>query len=104
MKVMKSVHHLMEVGPGDSFRELASISHKVEELTSADIFEYDGEATVGSLISLLVGGVFPNADKFDQVLMVEGFHDGQLMLEGVEGGCFLLVFLDGHKSSLLVFT
>ena len=36
--------------------------------------------------------------------MVEGLHDVQLVLEGVEGGCFLLVFFDGDQPSLLVFT
>jgi len=104
MKVVKTVHHLMEVGSSHSFWEFTSIGNKVEQLTSTDIFEYDGEATVGSLISLLVGRVFPDADKLDQIFVVKSFHDGQLMLEGVKGSSFLLIFFDGDQPALLVFT
>lgn len=34
--------------------------------------------------------------------MVQLLHDAQLMLEGVEGGSFLLVFLDGDSVALLI--
>ena len=34
--------------------------------------------------------------------MVELLHDAQLMLEGVEGGSFLLVFLDGDGVALFI--
>lgn len=102
MHVMEAVHHLVEVGPGNLFRELASLCHEVEELTSSNELKHDGETAVGGFILILIGGVLSDTDQFDQVLMVELLHDAQLMLEGVEGGSFLLVFLDGDGVALFI--
>jgi hypothetical protein len=85
----------MEVSPGDLLRKFASLCHKVEKLASANILEDDGEAAVYGLILLLVGGVLAHADKLDQVLVVELLHDVEFVLEGLEGGRFFFIFLDG---------
>ena len=92
----------MEVGSGNFFWEFASISNEVEELSSSNIFQNDGKATIGGLIFLLVCSVFSHTDEFNQIFVVELFHDVELMLESLQGGRFLFVFFDGHKSSRLV--
>lgn len=95
MKIVQSSHHLMKVGPGHSLREGACFSHEVEEFSPADVLEDDGEAVVRGFIFLFVEGVFTYADQLDQILMIQYFHDGELVLEGFEGCGLLLVFLDG---------
>lgn len=102
MKIVKAIHHLVEVGPGDSLGELAGVSNKVEEFSSTDVLEDDGETVVGCLIFLLVSCVFTDADQLDQILMVELLHDVELMLESLKGGGFLLILFDGHEPSLFI--
>ena len=104
MQIMKSIHHLMEVGPGNSFREFTSVGHKVKELTSAHILQHNGEAVVCALILFLVCSVISNTNQFDQILVVEDLHDIELVLESFKGRGFLLVLFDGDESALFVFS
>ena len=83
MQVVQTVHHLMEVGPWHFFWEFAGVSHEIEEFSSSNELQHDGEAVVGGLISFFVGGIFPDTDQFDQILVIEGFHDLELVFEGV---------------------
>lgn len=102
MHVMKAVHHLVEVGPGNLFRELSSLRNEVEELTSSNELKHDGKTAVGSFIFILIGGVLSDTDKFDQIFMVKLLHDAQLMLKSIKGGSLLLVFLDGDSIALFI--
>lgn len=102
MHVMKAVHHLVEVGPGNLFRELTSLRNEVEELTSSNKLQHNGETVVGSFILILIGGVLSDTDKFDQIFMVKLLHDAQLMLKSIKSGSLLLVFLDGDSVALFI--
>ena len=79
--VVEAVHHLVEVGSGDDFGELASVGNKIKELSTAHILKNDGEALVSRFILFFVGGVLSHSHKLDQVLVVEVFHDTELMLQ-----------------------
>lgn len=103
MQIVKSVHHLVEVGSGHFLRELASVSNEVEELSSSHVLQHNGKTIVCSLIFFLIGGVFSHADEFYQILVVQLLHDVELMLQSLEGGGFLFVLLDGDESARLVF-
>jgi hypothetical protein len=100
--VVQTVHHLVEVCSGHFLRELACFGNEIEELSSADVLQHDGETTVDRFILLLIGGVLTDADQFDQVFVVELLHDVELVLEGVQRRSFLLVLLDGHQVSVFV--
>ncbi len=93
----------MEVGSGDEFGELASVGDEIEELPSADVLEDDGKALVSRFILFFVGGVLSHSHKLDQVLVVEVFHDTELMLQHWQTGRLLLVLLNGHQVAVLVF-
>jgi hypothetical protein len=79
--VVEAVHHLVKVCSGDDFGELASVGDEIEELPSADVLEDDGKALVSRFILFFVGGVLSHSHKLDQVLVVEVFHDTELMLQ-----------------------
>lgn len=85
----------MEVGSGNEFWELAGVSDKVEELTSADVLQDDGKALVSRFILFFVGGVFPDSDKLNQVFVVKIFHDIEFVLQDRQTGGLFFVFLDG---------
>lgn len=63
--VVEAVHHLVEVGSGDDFGELASVGNKIKELSTAHILKNDGEALVSRFILFFVSGVFPDSHKLD---------------------------------------
>lgn len=102
MKIVKAIHHLVEIGPRDPLGEFAGVGNKVKEFSSTNVLQDDGEAVVGSLILLLVSCVFTDADEFDQILMVKLLHDVEFMLESLKSGSFLLILFDGHESSLFI--
>lgn len=102
MHIMKAVHHLVEVSPGNLFRELTSLRNEVEELTTPNELKHNSETVVGSFIFILIGGVLSDTDQFDQIFMVKLLHDAQLMLKGVKSGSLLLVFLDGDSVALFI--
>lgn len=102
MHVMEAVHHLVEVGPGNLFRELASLRNEVKELTPSNELQHDGETVVGGFIFILIGGVLSDTDQFDQILMVKLLHDAQLMLKSLKGSSLLLVFLDGDGVAMFI--
>ena len=104
MEIVESIHHLVEIGSGNSFRKFAGIGNKIKEFTSSDVLEHDGEAIVGGLIFFFIGSVFPDADQFNQILVVEDLHDVELMFEGFKGGGLFFVLLDGDESALFIFT
>ena len=100
--VVETIHHLVEVGPGDLFCEFSGIGDVVEELSSADVLEDDGETLVLGFVSAFVGGIFPNVDEFHEVVMVEDLHYTELVLQGVQIRSLFLISLDGHVSSIVV--
>lgn len=102
MKVMESIHHLMEIGPGNFFREFAGVGHKIEKFAPSDVLQYDGETAIGDFVFLLVSGVFPDTDEFDQIFVVQLLHDVEFVLESLQGGGFLFVLLDGHEPAVFV--
>jgi hypothetical protein len=79
--VVEAVHHLVEVGSGDEFGELACVGDEIKELSAAHVFENDGKALVSRFILFFVGGVLSYSHKLDQVLVVKVFHDTELMLQ-----------------------
>ena len=102
--VIKSVHHLVEVGSSDDFREFASVGDEVEEFSSSDVFQNDSKAFVSRFILFFVGGVFPHVDKLDEVFVVKVFHDVEFVLEDRETGGLFFVFFDGDKIAVLILT
>ena len=61
--VIQSVHHLMKISSGYDFREFSSVSDKVEELPSSDIFQNDSKTFISRFILLFVGGVLSDVNK-----------------------------------------
>jgi hypothetical protein len=59
---MKSIHHLVEIGPRNFFWEFSSLGNEVKEFSSSNELENDGKTTVSSFIFVLIGGVFPHTD------------------------------------------
>lgn len=102
MKIMKPIHHLMQIGPSHLFWELSSICNEIEQLASTHILQNNGKTAIRNFISLLISGIFSDTDKFDQILMVKLLHDTKLVLESLEGGSFLFIFFDGDESTILI--
>jgi hypothetical protein len=102
MHVMQAVHHLMEISPRDFLWEFSCFGNEVKEFSSAYKLQYDGEAIIGSFIFVFVGGVLSYADQPDQIFMLQMLHDAQLMLQSLESGCFLLVFLDRNQIAMFI--
>ena len=102
MHVMEAVHHLVEVGPGNLFRELASLGNEVKELTSSNKLKHDGETVVGGFIFILIGGVLSDTDQFDQIFMVKLLHDAHYMIKSTKYGSLLLEFLNGDSVALFI--
>jgi len=96
MHKMQSVHHLVEIGPADLFREFASLSDKIKEFSTSHIFKNNSKTIICSLILFFVDSVFSHTDQFYQILVVQLFHDVEFMLESFQSGCLFLVFLDGN--------
>ncbi len=92
----------MEVRPTDLLWELTSLRNEVKQLPPAHKLQNDGEAVIGRFILLFVDGVLSDADKPDQVIVVELLHDIEFVVEGLEGGRLLLVFLDGNQISIFI--
>lgn len=80
MKVIESIHHLVEICSGNFLRELSSLSHKVKEFSTANELQDDGKAGVCGLVFVLKCGVLSNGKQFDQIFMVKLLHDVEFML------------------------
>jgi len=104
MHVMESIHHLVEVGPTNFFCKLSSLSNEIKEFSSSHIFQNDSETVICGLILFLVDSVFPHTQQFYQILMIQLFHNVELMFQSFQGGCLFFVFLDGHQISLGIFS
>ena len=75
MHVVKAIHHLMEVGPGNFFWEFTSLGNKVKELPSSNKLEDNGETIVCCFIFVFIGGIFPDTEQFNQIFMLKLLHN-----------------------------
>jgi hypothetical protein len=96
MHVVNSIHHLMKVCSGNSLWKFPGFSYKIEKFSSTGILEHNGEATGTLLIGFFVDCWFFDAYQLNEILMNEFLHDCQLLLEGLEGRCFVFVLLYRH--------
>jgi hypothetical protein len=80
---------------------MSSFADEVKEIC-AEVFHDDDHALLGGAVGVCHESLFADADEFDQVLVVEGLHEGEFMSEGLEGGGFRLVLFDGHQRAVLV--
>ena len=80
MHIMETIHHLVEVSPGHFLRELACVCDVIEELSSTNVLENNGETLVCVFVSTFVSGIFSDINQFHEVLMVQSLHDTKLML------------------------
>lgn len=103
MKVVEAGHHLVEIGAGDFLRELACVAYVIEQLSASTVLKDDGKTLVSGPVFSLVCGHVSDSNKLDNVLLVEVFHNSQLVNERLKVGCFRLVSLNGHQLSLGVF-
>ena len=81
MHVVHSIHELIEVGSGDIGTELSSESHKVEQLPSTNILKYNSKARLSISIAFFVRAVGSHSNQVNQVLMIQLFKNGKLMLQ-----------------------
>lgn len=65
MHEVQTIHHLMEIRPGNFFREFARFSNEVKELSSSNVLQNYCEAIICWLVSFFVSGILSDTDEFD---------------------------------------
>ena len=102
--IVQSVHHLMEIGPGNNLREFSCVGNEIEQLTSSNVLQYNCKTFICRFILFFIGGVFSDIDQAHQVFVIQIFHNTELMLKNCEVSCFLFILFYRHLIALFVLT
>ena len=84
MQVIKSIHHLVKVSPGNIFGKPSSDWQVVEKLSTFSVLNDDSQAFILFSFSILILCLIPRIDQFDQIFMVQLFHNSQFFVQSVQ--------------------